>query len=441
MNRESIYKLTNKTMTKLITPETLRGTRDFLPADMAKREYVLGIIKSVFVRFGYDSIETPAIEYAKTILGKYGDEGSKQTYTFEDNGGRKIALRFDQTVPFARVVAANYQNLPMPFKRYQIQPVWRADRPAKGRFREFYQCDIDIIGTTNLLAEGEVMQVMYQVFKSLGFSNFVIKFNSRRLINSILDSLNIAKQDQTAVVRILDKLEKIGAQEILKEWSGIINEKTAQELLKIVDIKGPNADKLKALKNYQTDEIEELIKICGYSKIHEDNLKFDPTLARGLDYYTGVTFEVVLPDIEMGSLCGGGRYDDLCGLFTEAKLSGVGVAFGFDRIILGMEEMKMFKDISLNSKVLVTYFDENTLQNSIEIANELQNAGINTEIYFQPDKIGKQIKYADKKSIPFIVLCGPDESAKGEVKVKMMDIGKEKTIPRNQVVSYLKGFN
>lgn len=425
----------------LIQPETLRGTRDFLPADMAKREYVQNIIKSVFVKFGYDAIETPAIEYAKTILGKYGDEGSKQTYTFEDNGGRKIALRFDQTVPFARVVAANYQNLPMPFKRYQIQPVWRADRPAKGRFREFYQCDIDIIGTTNLLAEGEVIQVMYQVFKSLGFSNFVIKFNSRRLINSILESLNIAKQDQTAVVRVLDKLEKIGPQEVLKEWSSTIDAKTSEQLLNIVDIKGSNAEKLKALKNYNTDEIEELIRICGYSKISETNLKFDPALARGLDYYTGVTFEVVLPDIEMGSVCGGGRYDDLCGLFTEAKLSGVGVAFGFDRIILAMEEMKMFKNIGLNSKVLVTYFDESTLKDSIEIANELQDAKINTEIYFQPDKIGKQIKYADKKSIPFIVFCGPDEVKNNEVKIKMMNMGKEKVIPRNQVVSYLKGFN
>ena len=425
----------------LIKPQIIRGTRDFLPEDMAKREYVLNTIKSVFIRFGYDAIETPAIEYAQTILGKYGDEGSRQTYTFEDNGGRKIALRFDQTVPFARLVASNYQNLPMPFKRYQIGRVWRADRPAKGRYREFYQCDIDIIGTTNLLAEGEVIQVMYQVFKTLGFPNFVIKFNSRRLINSILDSLNIPKKDQVAVVRILDKLEKIGSQEVLKEWSSFINEKTARDLLKIVDIKGSNADKLEVLKNYQTNEIEELIKICGYSKIPESNLKFDPTLARGLDYYTGVTFEICLPDLDIGSVCGGGRYDDLCGLFTDKKLSGVGVAFGFDRIILAMEEIGMFKNIGLNSKVLVTYFDESTLQNSIEIANELQDADINTEIYFQPDKIGKQIKYADKKSIPFIVLCGPDEVGNNEVKIKMMNTGKEKTIPKNQVVSYLKGFN
>ena len=282
-------------MTQLIKPQIIRGTRDFLPQDMAKREYVLNTIKSVFIRFGYDAIETPAIEYAKTILGKYGDEGSKQTYAFEDNGGRKIALRFDQTVPFARLVATNYQNLPMPFKRYQIARVWRADRPAKGRYREFYQCDVDIIGTTNPLAEGEIMQVMYQVFKALKFSNFIIKFNSRRLINSILDSLNIPKKNQVAVVRILDKLEKIGPKEVLKEWSNIIDKKTAEKLLKIVDINGNNKEKITLLQKYQIDEIKELLSICKYSKIPEKNLIFDPTLARGLDYYTGVTFEVVLP--------------------------------------------------------------------------------------------------------------------------------------------------
>ena len=428
-------------MTQLIKPQIIRGTRDFLPQDMAKREYVLNTIKSVFIRFGYDAIETPAIEYAKTILGKYGDEGSKQTYAFEDNGGRKIALRFDQTVPFARLVATNYQNLPMPFKRYQIARVWRADRPAKGRYREFYQCDVDIIGTTNPLAEGEIMQVMYQVFKALKFSNFIIKFNSRRLINSILDSLNIPKKNQVAVVRILDKLEKIGPKEVLNEWSNIIDKKTAEKLLKIVDINGNNKEKITLLQKYQIDEIKELLSICKYSKIPEKNLIFDPTLARGLDYYTGVTFEVVLPDLNIGSVCGGGRYDDLCSLFIDKKLSGVGVAFGFDRMILAMEEMNMFKNIGLNSKALVTYFDKNTLQNAIEIANELQNACVNTEIYFQPDKIGKQMKYANKKSIPFVIFCGPDEVKNDEIKIKMMESGKEKIIPRNQVVSYFKGIN
>ena len=427
-------------MTQLIKPEILRGTRDFLPLDMAKREYVMQNIKSVFVNFGYDALETPAIEYAKTILGKYGDEGSKQTYSFKDNGGRKIALRFDQTVPFARLVAANYQNLPMPFKRYQIGRAWRADRPAKGRYREFYQCDIDIIGTNNLLAEGEIVKAMYSVFKALGFEDFTIKFNSRRLINNILEILSIGQTKQTSVIRILDKLAKIGKKAALAELETIIDAKTAEQLMEIVSISGTNEAKLASLKKYQIDEIKKLGSICQSYGIPEKNLEFDPSLARGLDYYTGIIFEVFIQDVEIGAVCAGGRYDDLCGLFTEKKLSGVGVAFGFDRILLAMEELGMLKKIGLNSKVLVTYFDENTLANSISIVSELQNSGINAEIYFQPDKLGKQLTYANKKDIPFVVFCGPEEVEDNEVKIKMMNTGKEKTIPSNQITSYLKGF-
>ncbi|MEK9185466.1 MAG: HisS family protein, partial [Patescibacteria group bacterium] len=242
-------------MKTFIKPKILQGTRDFLPQDMAKREYAMNKIKSAFINFGYDSIQTPAIEYAETILGKYGDEASKLVYRFKDNGGRDIALRYDQTVPFARLVAANFKNLPMPFKRYQIDRVWRGDRPAKGRYREFYQCDVDIIGTKNLLAEAEIAGVIAKVFTTIGFENFTIKFNSRRLINNILDSLKISAEKQPAVIRILDKLEKIDRKSVIQELKPLINESSAKELLDIVTITGTTEEKLKLLDKYETKEI------------------------------------------------------------------------------------------------------------------------------------------------------------------------------------------
>ncbi|MFA5792469.1 MAG: histidine--tRNA ligase [Candidatus Gracilibacteria bacterium] len=428
----------------LITPEIPKGTRDFLPADMAKRIYVMEKIKNTFVNFGYDTIETPVIEYAKTLLGKYGDEGNKQIYSFDDNGGRKIALRFDQTVPFARLVASNYQNLPMPFKRYQISRVWRADKPAKGRYREFYQCDIDIIGTKNLLSEAEITRVIYSTFNALAFEKFIIKFNSRRLINDIFASLGISKDKFTDVLRILDKLGKIGEKATENELGKLLPKQSVEDLLRILNIKGSNQEKLKSIESYASketiEEVKEYLDLCDSFGVPEKNLILDISLARGLDYYTGIVFEVYLTDIEIGAVCAGGRYDNLCSLFSDKEFSGVGVAFGFDRIVLAMEELGMLKQIKLNAEVLVTYFDKESLNESIKIAKELQEAGINTEIYFEPASLGKQMKYADKKGIQFVVICGPEEIKKNEANVKIMQIGKQKSIPRTQLVSYLTGF-
>ncbi|MBI5414167.1 histidine--tRNA ligase [Candidatus Peregrinibacteria bacterium] len=429
------------TNSNLITPEILRGTRDFLPEEMAKREYVLKKIVDVFRSFGYDTIETPVIEYLSTLTGQYGEEGSKLMYTFEDNGGRKIALRYDQTVPTARLVAANYKELPMPFKRYQISRVWRADRPAKGRYREFYQCDIDIIGTNSLLADAEVAKVIYSVLRTLGFQNFVIKWNSRRFINQILSNLEIPEKTQGDVIRIFDKLGKIGKNGVFEELSKILAKEKAEELLETMTLSGTFSEKLEKLKNYDTAEIREFHSLCENFGIPEENLEFDISLARGLDYYTGVIFEAILPDVEIGSVCGGGRYDDLCGRFMEEKLSGTGVSFGFDRLITAMEEKWLLQNIKLNSEVLVTYFDEGTLQYSQEIVNDLQNAQISSEIYFEAAKLGKQMKYADKKGIPFVIFCGSDEIKNDMVKIKMMKTGKEKIIPRTQLVQYFEGFS
>lgn len=427
-------------MSKLIEPKILKGTRDFLPQAMAKRNFVIGRIEKVFKLFGYDQIDTPAIEYAETLLGKYGEEGSKLVYSFADNGGRQIALRYDQTVPLARVVASNYGNLPLPFKRYQISKVWRADKPAKGRFREFTQCDIDIIGTTNLLADAEVAKVVYQVFASLGFEKFIIKVNSRRLLNSILQSVGISADKQSATMRVLDKLDKLELVEVARELSEIVGEKSAKELLRAIRPTGNNEKKLEQLAKYDTTEMREFLDLCDKLEIKEECLVFEPSLARGLDYYTGVIYEVVLPEADIGAVGGGGRYDDLCGLFCEKKFSGVGVAFGLERIIAAMEDLGLLKNISLSADVLVTNFDQVSLAGSARILNQLQADGINAEIYFEPGKLDKQFRYANKKQIPFVVICGPDEIKQDVVTVKNMKTGKQKTVPPGQLSGYFNGY-
>ena len=416
----------------IIDPKILKGTRDFLPTDMAKRDYVMDVMRSVFRKYGYDTIETPVINYAETILGKYGEEGDRLTYNFKDSGDRGIALPYDLTVPFARLVAANYSNLPMPFKRYQIQRVWRAEKPQKGRLREFYQCDIDVIGTKSLLAEAEVARIIVSVFEELGFENFRIKVNSRRLMNAILDSFGL-DDDPLALIRIIDKMAKIGEDGVKNELSSIgVSQNKITELFDAFS-KGD-------FSAYDMSEIEEFMGLCKDLCIDDKYIEFDPCLARGLDYYTGIIYEVVSDDVDFGTLCAGGRYDDLCGLFCKEDFSGVGVAFGFERIMLALEKMNRLADVPLSSKVLVTLFDSGSTAASLAIYNELVCAGINSEIYFEPAKLSEQFKYAAKKQVPFVVVSGPDERAKSEVTVKFMDSGNQKTIPVNQLISYIKGY-
>jgi len=420
-----------------IEPKILKGTRDFTPMDMAKRNLVMDKIRRIFERFGYDAIETPIICPADTILGKYGDEGDRMTYNFDDAGGRRLALPFDLTVPFARFFAANYRELPLPFKRYQIQRVWRAEKPQKGRLREFYQCDIDIIGTKNLIAESEIAKVIVNVFKELGI-DFTIKVNSRRLLNAVLRDLGVEDGKVVDVVRVIDKILKIGEEAVVQELSdlGVVDAKSILNLLK------PEKDfavTLEKFGKYDTGEVRDFFRNCEQLGIIEF-LEFDPSLARGLDYYTGIIYEVVSKDCGFGTICAGGRYDDLCGLFCDEDFSGVGVAFGFERVMLLLEELGAFDEIQLNSKVLVTLFDEESISDSLSIYSDLIEAGINTEIYFEPVKLGKQIKYADKKRIPFVVIRGSEERDKDEVAIKFMTSGKQKVIPRSQLTTYLLNY-
>lgn len=425
---------------EIIQPKILKGTREFGPSEMSKRNVVMAKIKEIFARYGYDPIETPILNPAETILGKYGEEGDRLTYNFEDNGKRRLALPYDLTVPFARYFAANWKELPLPFKRYQIQRVWRGEKPTKGRLREFYQCDIDVIGTESLIAEAEIARVIATVFAELDFGNFQIKTNSRRLMNDILRAFAVPKEKAMAVIRIIDKLAKIGEDAVIEELEKL-KISNANELLKAIKPEASTKETLQKLQQYDTSEIETLLDYCNALGVSEELIDFDPSLARGLDYYTGIIYEVVsLDNLDLGSLCAGGRYDNLCGLFCKESFSGMGVAFGFERIMIAMEERGDFDNLTLNSQILVTLFDEDSIGDSLKLYRLLTDAGLKTEVYFEPEKLKKQFKYADKKQIPFVVIQGPEEKQKDEVTVKSMQSGKQKTIPVSQLITYLESY-
>lgn len=425
-------------MTK-IQPTILKGTRDFLPQEMMRRNAVMEVVRKTFEQFGYSPIETPIICPAETILGKYGEEGDRLTYSFKDRGNRSIALPYDLTVPFARFVAANYQKLPLPFKRYQIQRVWRAEKPQKGRLREFYQCDIDIIGSKSLICEAEIAKIIAVVFKRLRIPNVTIKVNSRRLLNVILQSFSVNQNASLAVIRIIDKIDKIGKETVISELRkmGIDN---AEKIIETLIPEDTNKNTIKKLSRYDTTELEEFLAYCENLGVPEKNLQIDPALARGLDYYTGLTFEVISEGADFGSICAGGRYDNLCGLFSGKDFSGIGVAFGFERIMLLLEQLKITGDGSAPSRVLVTIFDENSVKQALQTYNKLIEANIAAEIYFEPEKLAKQFRFADKKQISFVIIQGPEEQEKGEITIKRMQNGKQKTIPANQLVSYLANY-
>ena len=406
---------------------------------MILRNEVMNTIKGIFENFGYSYIETPILNPAETILGKYGTEGDQLTYTWMDRGERQIALPYDLTVPFARYVAANWRELPMPFKRYQIQRVWRAEKPQKGRLREFYQCDIDIIGTKSLLVEAEVAKIITLVFDKLKINDIKIKFNSRKILNEVLTRFGVEKEKAIDVIRIIDKLDKIGNDEVVNELKDI-GVSDSKNLMKILSPEKDLVNTLNKFKDYNISEVSEFLKYCEDLGVDEKNLKFDPTLARGLDYYTGLIFEVVSESSDFGTICAGGRYDNLCAMFSDQDFSGMGVAFGFERIMLIVKEMQKERIATATSKALVTIFKDETKEDSLLIYKLLINGGIASEIYFQADKLGKQIAFADKKKIPFVIIQGPNEKEKNEVVIKRLDSGIEKNISLNQLTVYIKNF-
>lgn len=402
---------------------TLKGFRDFLPEQAKKRQYVINTLKKVFTSYGFEPLETPALEYEEILNGKYGEEGDKLMYRFEDNGGRKVAMRYDQTVPLARVVAQYQNELPFPFKRYQIQPVWRADNTQKGRFREFLHCDIDTVGTASNAADAEIIMVVNASFKSLGFTNYQLLVNDRSLFGKL----------PARAIQIIDKLEKQGKNEVATQ-------------LRDAGFDPNILDELQSKK--PTESLSLIMKIAKDMGVPADKLTFSPTLARGLDYYTGMIFEVVIDGYSVGSVAGGGRYDNLIGIFAGKQIPAVGLAFGFDRIMEAMDEQKLFPEtLPGGIKALVTIFSPEFADVSMEVASRLRDApdgaslrlnNINTELWLDvTTKMEKQLKYADQKGIPYVIIIGPDEASKDIVTLRNMKTREQKQISLQELIEQL----
>lgn len=439
--------------------------RDFLPADVRKRNYVINIIREVYESYGFEPLETPSVENLDTLMGKYGDEGNQLIFKIlkrgeklrqETGDGRQevkeselsdLALRYDLTVPLARVVANNKNELPKFFKRYQIQPVWRADRPAKGRFREFYQCDVDAIGSSSMLVEAELILAVTQILKRLGFDDFVIRLNHREILRDILDTAGVAADKHAEALVAIDKLDKIGQDGVRTELEsrGIPN--SASEMLldifeqtqKIVD-EGKDVNRtivsnlINIVSNEVLTDIGLILKFAGDCPI-----QLDPSLARGLSYYTGAIIEINVPDLA-GSLAGGGRYDGLIGMFGKEQIPACGLSIGLERILVVMDERGMFPPEiaeSTPADVMVTIWNEETVGESLKLASDLRAEGLRVTVYPEPDKLGKQIKYADSIKVPFVCVLGESEIAERQVTVKNMQSGEQMSVTRTEVVKHL----
>ena len=448
--------------------------RDFLPADVRRREYVIGVIKEVYERYGFEPLETPAVENIETLLGKYGEEGNQLIYKIlkrgvhETSGEADLALRYDLTVPLARVVAEYRQKLPKFFKRYQIQPVWRADRPARGRFREFYQCDVDVLGSRSMLVEAEICAAASGVLTKLGFSDFTIRLNHRHALTGVLQAAGIAEAKHDAALVSLDKLDKIGSEGVEKEFAerGIDAEAGSNLLKFFVELAsldhaaeiaaGENAEQKRTALNSAllgrlveflqdnelgargVDELRSIVKFAEAAGIAE-KIEIDPSLARGLSYYTGAIMEISVKDLP-GSLGGGGRYDNLVGMFLGENVPACGFSLGLERIIVVMTEREMFPPqlVSSPADVMVSIWNEESVADSISLAQELRNAGLRVDLYPEADKLGKQFKYASARLIPFVVIIGDEERARGEVAIKDLRSGEQRSGKREDVVVILR---
>jgi histidyl-tRNA synthetase len=448
-----------------------RGMRDYLPADVRKRNYVIGIIKEVYESYGFEPLETPAVENLETLMGKYGEEGNQLIFrilkrgeklgeslgSLESRGSLEsqgtaaqteladLALRYDLTVPLARVVANNKNELPKFFKRYQIQPVWRADRPARGRFREFYQCDVDAIGSTSVTVEAEMISAFTQILRRIGFNDFVIRLNHRTLLSDVLDTAGVPAELHSPALVAIDKLDKIGTDGVRAELQQRgIGENSAEMLLQIFeqtqkiidDGKDINRTIVANLLNIvSTEVLTDIGKIIQYTD--GCPVQLDPSLARGLSYYTGAIMEINVPDLA-GSLGGGGRYDGLIGMFGKEQLPACGFSLGLERILVVMDERGMFPPEiaeSTPADVLVTIWNEDTVAESLRLAGDLRQQGLRVTVYPEPDKLGKQIKYADSIKVPYVAVLGESEIAEGKVTIKNMRSGDQSSVIRADAAS------
>jgi histidyl-tRNA synthetase len=448
-------------------PSIPKGTRDFLPVEMVKRNYIFDLIKDVFRLYGFQPIETPAMENLSTLMGKYGEEGDKLLFKILNSGDfiskvsdeqlaeknsnkltTKISekgLRYDLTVPFARFVVQYQNEITFPFKRYQIQPVWRADRPQKGRYREFYQCDVDVIGSNSLLNEVELVQIIDDVFTRLKI-NTVVKINNRKILAGIAEVIGENERIIDITVAI-DKLDKIGLEKVNAELAekGVSTE-AIEKLQPILALKGSSREKMTQLETILVasetgikgvNEVEKMFGYLDQLKLKTE-IELDLTLARGLNYYTGAIFEVKAKDAEIGSICGGGRYDDLTGIFGLPNVSGVGVSFGAERIYDVLVQMDGFPSGSLETtKALFVNFGEKEEAYCLPVLAELRKAGVNTEIFPESAKMKRQMNYANKKEIPFVILAGESEIQTHTFTLKNMDSGEQKSVSAKELIKIL----
>ncbi len=449
-------------------PSIPKGTRDFSPIEMARRNYIFDTIKSVFRLYGFSQIETPAMENLSTLMGKYGDEGDKLLFKILNSGDflagvdkselesansvkvlKHISdkgLRYDLTVPFARYVVMNRGNLSFPFKRFQIQPVWRADKPQKGRYREFYQCDVDVVGSDSLLNEVELIQIVDEVYRRLKI-NVVLKINNRKILSGIAEV--IGESDKLVDITVaIDKLDKIGVDSVnaeLREKG--VSEAGIEKLQPIINMTGSNEDKLNVIAEVLKSSevglkgVEELRNILRYVKMLNvaTEVEIDLTLARGLNYYTGAIFEVKAKDVVIGSITGGGRYDNLTGVFGLDGMSGVGISFGADRIYDVLNQLDLYpQELLASTQILFATFGENEFNFALNLLKEVRNNGISAEIYPEPVKMKKQMSYADNKAIPYVAIVGETEMAENKVMLKNMVTGEQQLVGIAEVVSILK---
>ncbi|MCP5020958.1 MAG: histidine--tRNA ligase [bacterium] len=430
----------------MIQPRTLKGFRDYLPAAAGPRERVLEIAREVYRSFGFNPIDTPALEYTEILQGKGGEESDKQMYRFTDPGGRDVGMRFDLTVPLARFVAQYAGQLSMPFKRYHMGPVWRGENTQRGRYREFIQCDFDTIGTQSTISDVETILVIYTLFKRLGFEKFTLRVNHRGVLAGVLEKAGVQGQSG-AVLRALDKLAKIGSEKVADEMkrTASVTDAQAQEILALPQIQGSRAEVLERIAGLvEGNEAGEkgLEVLTAVDKglrgagVPEDAMAFDLSIARGLDYYTGVVVETFLDDLPgIGSCCSGGRYDDLASVYTKQTLPGVGASLGVDRLLAAMEELGLIEESFSGAPVLLTYFDKTRGLDYLTLAQELRDAGLGVELYPDGNKLGAQLKYADRRGHQVAVIVGGDEWEKGTAQVKDLRDGSSQEVARGDVAA------
>lgn len=435
---------------------------------MVRRNYIFDTIRSVFKKFGYQPLETPSMESLSVLTGKYGDEGDQLLFKILNSGEflkkttagdyesgegtmlTKISekgLRYDLTVPFARYVVMNRSDITFPFRRYQIQPVWRADRPQRGRYREFYQCDADVVGTDSLICEAEIMQMIVEVFGKLGLTDYTVNLNSRKVLTGITESIGAAGKEAEFCVAI-DKLDKIGEEKVMDELRGRdFTEEAIEKARPVLNMDQGNNSRLAALEDLVANSemgregLQEIRNIFGYMEamgVSAANISFDPTLARGLSYYTGAIWEVKVNNVKMGSVSGGGRYDNLTGVFGMPDMSGVGFSFGVDRLYDVMDELNLFpEDVLETTRVLFINFDEESTMAVLPLLTRMRAEGLNCEVYPDAVKLKKQMNYADKKGIPFVILAGSEEIAAGKYTVKNMTTGDQQQLSPDKIIDVL----